>query len=147
MKINEFAKEVAVVMQPIHIYMIKRQPSALMKGKVTFPQMVIIGILHAKKECKMSDVSKILKVTKSAVTGLTDRLIKAGLLKRARSKRDRRVVKIRLTPKGASTARRLNNFTLKVIGGLFSNISQKERAQYLMILRKLQKNIEAKKRI
>ena len=55
-----------------------------------------------------------------------------------------RIVKIRLTPKGINIANKLKNYKLKMIRRLFVNISQKERAQYLGILKKIQKNIQKK---
>lgn len=144
MNLREFAKEVAGIIPTIHIELAKRQPDVFLKEKITFPQMVIISLLSGRNNCKMGDIAKILDVTKGAVTGLTDRLIKSGIIKRVRSKSDRRVVYVMLTSKGIRYAKRLNDFKLKIVSGLFSNISQKERAEYLKILRKLKKNIEAK---
>jgi len=144
MEIKGFAKEVAAIMPTIHVELVKRQPDFLLKEKMTFPQMIILNILETQKEWKMGDLSRILGVTKGAVTGLTDRLIKAGLLKRARSLKDRRIVHVTLTAKGLKRAQQLKNFRLNLISSLFANISQRERTQYLVIMRKLQKNIRAK---
>ena len=144
MNIREFAKEVAAITPAIHMALVRRQPKALAKGKITFSQMVILGLLRAKKECKMGEISKALGVTKSAVTGITDRLIKSGLLRRSRSKSDRRVVYITLAPKGVNLSRQLRDFNLRVVSNLFSNISHGERSSYLAILRKVRKNISRK---
>ncbi len=144
MAIREFAKEVLTIFPSIHAKVLKGQPAILEKGKITISQMVLLELVHAKKECKMTDVSKVLGVTKSAVTGLTDRLLSMGLLRRTRLRVDRRIVKIRLTPKGINIANKLKNYKLKMIRRLFVNISQKERAQYLGILKKIQKNIQKK---
>lgn len=144
MDLKKFSKEVASILPTIHVELVKRQPEFMLR-KITLPQMVIINILSARPGCKMGDLSKILGVTKGAVTGLTDRLMRSGLLRRARSKEDRRIVNVELTSKGKSYARRLNEFKLKVVSSLFSNISADERAQYLAILRKLQRNVQAKR--
>lgn len=144
MAIREFAKEVLTVFPSIHAKVLKGQPAVLKKGKITISQMVLLELVHAKKECKMTDVSKVLGVTKSAVTGLTDRLLSMGLLRRTRLRVDRRIVKIRLTPKGINIANKLKNYKLKMIRRLFATISQKERTQYLDILKKIQKNIQKK---
>jgi len=142
MNIQKFAEEVLTVFPSIHAKVLKGQPAVLKKGKITISQMVLLELVHAKKECKMSDVSKILGVTKSAVTGLTDRLLRMGLLRRTRLRVDRRIVKIRLTPKGIDIANKLKKYKLKMIRRLFATISQRERSQYLGILKKIQKNIE-----
>lgn len=144
MEIKAFAKEVAAILPAIHVELVKRQPDFLLKEKMTFPQMIILTILGSRKEYKMGDFARILGVTKGAVTGLTDRLITMGLLRRFRSRKDRRVVYITLSPKGLKRSRQLANFRLKVISSLFSNIGQRERARYLVILRKVQKNIRAR---
>ncbi|UCD55435.1 MAG: MarR family transcriptional regulator [Candidatus Omnitrophota bacterium] len=144
MQVNEFAKEVLSIFPSIHGKVLKGQPAVLKEGKITLSQMLLLELVHAKRECKMSDVSKILGVTKSAITGITDRLLKMGFLRRARLQTDRRIVKIRLTPKGINIANKLKNYKLKMIRRLFATISQKERAQYLHILKKIQKNIQKK---
>jgi len=141
MNIHKFAKEVLTVFPSIHAKVLKGQPAVLKKGKITISQMVLLELVHAKKQCKMSDISRVLGVTKSAVTGLTDRLIRAGFLKRFRLKVDRRIVKIRLTPRGVNVANKLKNYKLKMIRRLFAKISQRERTQYLGILKKIQKKI------
>ena len=144
MDVRKFAKEIVATLPQIHLEFVRRQPNIIMKGKLTFPQMIILEILRAQNECKMGDLSRMLGVTKSAVTGLTDRLIKVGLARRRRSKEDRRVVKIKLTPKGSSLSKQINEYKLRMIASLFSNISPKERTVYLGILRKLEKNIRVK---
>ena len=146
MSLRDFAKKVAAITPSIHIMLIRRMPKMLAKGKMTFPQTVIMDILRARKICKMGDLSKALGVTKSAVTGITNRLIKAGLLKRINSRVDRRIINIQLTSKGAKLAREFGNYKLGLLQDLFSNINAKERLQYLRILGKLHRNILRRKK-
>ena len=145
MDIKKFSKETIKIITPIHIAFIRLQPNVLTKGKISFPQMVIMEILRLKRTCKMSDVSYALGVTKSAVTGLTDRLIKAGFIQRSRSTHDRRIVNITFTPKGANLARKLYKSKLKTIESLFSGLSSSERSHYLSILKKINRNLSTKK--
>lgn len=139
---RNFAKEVAAIVPSMHIALARQQPKDLMKGKITFSQTVIVQLLSRKKYCKMTDIAKMLDVTKSAVTGFSDRLIKMQIIKRFRSRKDRRIVNVTLTPKGKALAKKLDNFRLKVIAKLFSSLNRKERAQYLHILQKITKNIK-----
>ncbi|MBN1354316.1 MAG: MarR family transcriptional regulator [Candidatus Omnitrophica bacterium] len=145
MDMRKFARELAALIPQIHSEFLRRQPQELLKGRMTFAQMIILDFLYMKGESKMGDVSRAMGVTKSAVTGLTDRLIKVGFLRRFRSLNDRRIVRITLSKRGSAVARRLAGYKLKMIGTLFSNISQKERRQYLGILKKLQKNLDRKR--
>lgn len=144
MKISEFAKEVVAITPSIHAAVLQRHPNVLSHGRVTIPQMFIMEALLSKKECNMTELAKMLGVTKSAVTGVIDRLIKERLVQRSRPERDRRVVKIHLTEKGAQLSKKLRDFQLRVIADLFSNINVNERTQYLHILQKVQKNIRNK---
>ena len=144
MTLKDFSKEVASILPYIHVELLKRQPAELVKSKISFTQMVILGILSKMDNTKMGDLSKTLGVTKSAVTGLIDRLIRSGLARRSRSKEDRRIVRVSLTTKGLNFSKKMDDFKLNSIGSLFSNINQDERVQYLEILRKLRNNIQAK---
>ena len=139
---HNFAKEVAEIVPRMHIALARQQPKDLMKGKITFSHMVIVQLLSRKKCCKMTDIAKILGVTKSAVTGFSDRLLKIQIIKRFRSRKDRRIVNVTLTLKGKALAKKLDNFRLRIIAKLFSSLNQKERAQYLHILQKITKNIK-----
>ena len=145
MKSRDFAKEVMAITPYIHGEFFRRQPRVLMKGKISLPQMVMLDFLNIKKECKMSDISSVMGVTKSAVTGIADRMIRLNLVKRARLKDDRRVVKIRLTPRGRSLAHTLYTYKLKMIDRLFSMVSENERLQYVTILKKVRDAIIAEK--
>jgi len=141
MNIKTFAKEVIQVTPSIHASFIRNMPADLKKGKITISQMLILEMLQKNRECRMSDISISLGVTKSAITALTDRLIKTHLVMRSRSQKDRRVVRARLTQKGLMLANRIRNYRLAIISRLFSGISRSERAEYLAILKKVQRNL------
>ena len=141
MKIREFAREVASLMHAIHATFVRQQPDALMKGRLILSHVVIIDMLRKENECKMSDISEKIGITRSAVTGLVDRLIREGVLRRLRSRKDRRIVRIKLTQRGMKLSNKLNDFRMHIIMTLFKNVSSRERLQYLCILRKLHKNI------
>ncbi len=141
MDIKAFANEVIAITPHIHASFLRNLPAALKEEKITISQTLILEMLRENRECRMSDISKSLGVTKSAVTAITDRLIETHLVKRLRSQNDRRVVRASLTAKGFVLSRKLRNYKLKIISRLFSDISRKERAQYMAILRKVQKNL------
>ncbi|MFH1594204.1 MAG: MarR family transcriptional regulator [Candidatus Omnitrophota bacterium] len=144
MNIRRFSKEISGIMPHIHASLIRALPNEITKGKIGFPQMVIMDILLEKGRCKMSDLSRVIGVTKGAVTGITDRLIAAGLLDRLRSGVDRRIVYTMLTKRGIRISKKIRNHKLNTISALFSSISRGERDQYLRIMKKLQKKMKAK---
>ena len=57
-------------------------------------------------ELKLSELSQRIYLSKAGITKMMDRLQKAGFVKRARSKTDRRVIMARLTKRGATVLER-----------------------------------------
>lgn len=65
---------------------------------ITGPQGMLIGTLAHFGEMKVSDLSEKLGLSNSTVSGILDRLETQGLVERTRSKEDRRVVYVNVTP-------------------------------------------------
>ena len=67
----------------------------------TLPRFDVLATLHSAPDgLRMSELSQLLNVSNSNVTGVVDRLVKDGLLYREALAGDRRVLKIGLTHKG-----------------------------------------------
>jgi DNA-binding MarR family transcriptional regulator len=87
----------------------------------------ILQELAEGKELSMSDLSKILQVTKPNITGLTDKLVKMNYVERVSSSSDRRVFLIRLTDEGKGF---LNKTVEELIGAsarLFNNLEEEDK--------------------
>ncbi|MDT8717781.1 MarR family transcriptional regulator [Clostridium sp. 19966] len=65
---------------------------------MTGPQGMLIGILLHFNKMKISELSEKLQLSNSTVSGIIDRLENQGLVERTRSKEDRRVVYVNVTP-------------------------------------------------
>jgi DNA-binding MarR family transcriptional regulator len=76
--------------------------SALMASgvRITAAQAGILFLLKQKNGRTMTELSQILGIDNSTMTGLTDRLEKAGFLKRHANPGDRRASHIHITPQG-----------------------------------------------
>ena len=68
-------------------------------SELTFPQLSVISMLEKYGEQKVSELSEKMGLSDSTVSGILDRLEQKGIIKRERTKDDRRVVKISLTGK------------------------------------------------
>lgn len=68
--------------------------------RVTAAQTGILFLLKHKDGRTMTELSQILGIDNSTMTGLTDRLEKAGFLKRHANPGDRRTSHIHITPQG-----------------------------------------------
>ena len=64
---------------------------------ITMPQGFVIGILSKRGEIKISDLSRVIGLTNSTVSGIIDRLEKQNIVERNRSEEDKRVVYVKLT--------------------------------------------------
>lgn len=64
---------------------------------MTFAQYRVLCVLDVLGDANMGQISDLLHSTRGNVTGIVDRLEEAGWLDRHRSKKDRRVVKVKLT--------------------------------------------------
>ncbi len=138
----EFAQEVNRIVPNIWREITHRQLNHPAWGKMSLPQMLLLEVLYHHRQCIMRELAEILSVSTPAVTGLVDRMVKGGYVRRVRDKKDRRVINIELTPKGAKAAQGVSTTRQKMIQDLFGKLSASERETYLKILRKVFAGIE-----
>ncbi len=69
---------------------------------LTMPQFFVMMMIDAKGSRKMSELAELLSLNFGTATGIVDRLVRDGYLKRQRDEKDRRVVRVYLTDKGKS---------------------------------------------
>ncbi len=88
--------------------------------RVTLPQATVLFLLAAKDSRMMSELGRMIGVDNSAMTGLVDRLEKAGLVRREAKRQDRRAQLIRITPEGRDEAGK----AAKIIQGVNGKIRE-----------------------
>ncbi|MFC4620486.1 MarR family winged helix-turn-helix transcriptional regulator [Camelliibacillus cellulosilyticus] len=105
-------------------------------------QYMILGMLFLEGDLSMGDLRENTLVTKQAVTGLVDRLNRGGYLETYTDSRDRRITRVRLTPKGQETLQIIR--PLRVLGNrkAFSVLSDEEFSQLSAILPKLIRHLK-----
>ncbi len=69
---------------------------------VTTPQMICLVAIKQENSLTLSQLSKIVSLSPSTLTGILDRLEKKFLIERVRDKQDRRKVHIYITDEGRS---------------------------------------------
>lgn len=141
-----FAKQIAHILPQILAAFTKRLKNELTKGNISLPQLTILEYLNIKGTCIMSDIAKLISVTMSGATGLTDRMIKNKYLTRMRDRKDRRIVKVRITPKGRKVARFIMRHRVNMIENMFVKLSNADRKSYLEILQKVHKNLSTQRK-
>lgn len=76
-------------------------------AELSFSQWVILMALRDKRAETCADIARHMNYDTGAITRLVDQLEKRGLVARARSTTDRRIVHLKLLPQGKAMAKRL----------------------------------------
>jgi len=76
------------------------QDSVYGKYGLTTEQFGILAAIKSRGPLRPSDLSQILERTPNSISMLIDRMVKAGLVRRTRDRKDRRTVTVSLTGKG-----------------------------------------------
>ena len=138
MPIKEFADRINDIMPVMIKEFAKRQVNELSKGKITLPQVLILGFLEKSGEAKMTDLAHFMSVSTAAMTGMIDRIVKYGYASRGSEPKDRRVVNIKITAKGSDIIKKINSQRRQMIIDIFGRVSEIDRADYLRVLSKIE---------
>jgi DNA-binding MarR family transcriptional regulator len=110
---------------------------------ITGPQLWALKILSQNGQLSLSELSRMMYLHPSTITGVVDRLERKDLVLRKRDDRDRRVIKIELTPEGISLSKKTPNpIQGKMIYGLRS-LKRNELHSIFDAVQKLTEMMEA----
>ena len=137
MDINRFSQRMIALLPQMLRGFARRESNYLSRGKITIPQLGALEYLSTRRESPMNELARHLGVTRPAATGLVDRLIIQGLVHRQGDPRDRRVVRVGLTPKGRRVLDNIWSQKQRMIQQVFGRISPASRAQYLATLQRV----------
>ncbi|OGP22973.1 MAG: hypothetical protein A2038_07380 [Deltaproteobacteria bacterium GWA2_57_13] len=115
----------------------KRLEDDLERLHLTPPQFYVLATIGYAGGLPFGEIGEKLMVTVSNLTGIVDRLEEKGLVVRDRDARDRRVVRVRLTEKGAKLHRSTIPFFEKSIAEFFSPLTKVQQKELASLLRKL----------
>jgi DNA-binding MarR family transcriptional regulator len=79
------------------------------KFGITGPQLWVLKTIFQNGSLPLGELSKKMYMHPSTITGVIDRLEKKGYVSRDRDRKDRRVIKVQLTPKGKRLVKRAPN--------------------------------------
>lgn len=110
-----------------------------LRSKETLPegQVFLLIMLNNQGTVKATDIAVKLGITSGAVTGMTDKMEKLGLIRRERSEEDRRVVRISLTEHGADTLERIRLARFNRLSELISQLEPDELQQMEHVFTKM----------
>ncbi|MDE2639928.1 MAG: MarR family winged helix-turn-helix transcriptional regulator [Chloroflexota bacterium] len=105
--------------------------------------LIQLGILNACLKGRADTVSglaTVIPVDAGSLSRHVDKLVKQGLLRRRRSQRDRRVVRLELTDEGTALVRELTHAVREVNAALLSGVSEDEQQCLVSVVRKIVEN-------
>jgi len=102
-------------------------------------EFFILKTLYELGPKKSSDLSKILNVSASHITAVTDSLIEKNWIERVRSVKDRRIVDIHLTEDGKSILEQYEKKKTDFLLEKFNDFSDEDIANFIILFKKLLK--------
>jgi MarR family transcriptional regulator, organic hydroperoxide resistance regulator len=142
---SEIKPEVDSILEAIvYLYTESRRVTKEVARRVdlTGPQLTVLKMLEGVGDLSLSELSERIRAQNSTVTGIIDRMEREGLVVRARSTEDRRVVNIRLTEKGARIAREIAVEPMEVFRSALESLSAGEMRDLLRILTKIAQRVQ-----
>ena len=131
---EQIAKEISILLPK---FLRGMRAGLTVPSNITAPQLIMLLTIYEKGTCKGIDLSKELRISAPTVTGMIDRLSKAGYLKRIPDSSDRRVINIQLTKKGIDTVKDFFKEVRKRWKSILIRLSSEDRGNYLRILKRI----------
>jgi len=100
-----------------------------------FSQCELVGFVSEHDSPTMRDIARHFNITAPSATSLVEVLVREKMIVREQDARDRRTVRVRLTPAGKRTAALLSKRKAKVLGGIIRKLEPHERHDLERILR------------
>ena len=109
---------------------------------LTGPQLTVVKMLQHLGDLSLSELSERIRAGNSTVSGIIDRMEREELVKRVRSKEDRRVVHIKLTEKGRELAKSVPIQPMEIFQAAIASLEPDELTTVLRILTKLARRVD-----
>jgi len=111
---------------------------SLLESELSLPQMLLLGALYWDGRALVPRrVRNTLVVEAQSLTGLIDRLEEGGWAKRLKHPKDRRKIRVQITPKGRSKYEEAAAHSDKTAETYFKALTAGERNQLRTVLMKL----------
>lgn len=106
-------------------------------ARLNLSDLVVADLLTRQDTCIMSDVARALGSPLSTATTVVDRLVKSGLVERARSENDRRSVRLAMTAEGRRLAALLKKQQLRSSQIMLAALKPQEQRDFLALFERM----------
>lgn len=105
-------------------------------------QFDVLCIIYEKGQITMGELCKEISSACSTATDLADKLEKAGYVERLREKRDRRVVRLNILPKGEKLIKSVIERRAEKLGLILETFEEEDRMKTISFLETLTDKLE-----
>lgn len=137
--LNESIEVARLFQEVMHLFKHNMKKSVGDTG-ISAPQGMIIGLLSKNKKMKITELSNYLSLSNSTVSGIIDRLEAQEMVIRERSKDDKRVVYVSISPNFEKMHKNLHKLFEKRIQDIMNQGTKEE-------LQKIFEGLEALKKL
>jgi DNA-binding MarR family transcriptional regulator len=110
---------------------------------LTGPQLTLLRELVGEGELAVGELAKAIHLSQATVTGILDRLVQRGLVRRRQGDRDRRRVLVHLTQEGREMLARTPPLLQEHFTAQFAKLADWEQTQILSSLQRVVAMMEA----
>jgi len=103
------------------------------KKKISIPQYTLLGFLSVHEHLNMGQMAALMGHTTPATTGLVDRLTETGLVLRFNTQVDRRLVLVRITPKGRLLVDEMKTELMQCLDTVMASLDNEDAKAWLRI--------------
>jgi DNA-binding MarR family transcriptional regulator len=136
-RMREDAEKLADIFTVLQRCFLSNLSRELSRGHVSFPQYFLLGYLGQQKSLSMSEIAARMSHTTAAATGLVDRLVKPGYVRRRSARDDRRKILVQVTKKGAGLVERIHEDMVGNLIKLMGQLTPGEQRAWVKIYEKI----------
>jgi DNA-binding MarR family transcriptional regulator len=123
------------IIQGVHLdFMVKRT--------ITQTQFLVLVAIHSSKRSSMNFLAKNMQVSMPTISGIVDRLVKAGFIKRSEDPQDRRQVMVELTTSGQALITQFQQAIRLRWNEVLKSLSEKELVSFYQVIIKLSEQLQ-----
>lgn len=137
LSLSKFGDRMIILLPALMQELWQYERSFFARGDINIPQLEALNYLYGQDSCTMRQLARTMGLRESTTTGLVDRLVAQGFVKRQRDSQDRRVVHAAITAKGKAALKELRCQQRRGFMALFKRVSASERSRWLKIIEKL----------
>lgn len=129
-------------MQRVYVMIKNREERVLGKLGLTSEQFGVLIAIHPNNSARVTDIAYQVTRSVNSVSMIVDRMVKAGLVRRVRDKKDRRTVNVYLTEKAKSVLGQAIQLEEDFVLLVFSDVSLGGKQTLIERLKSFQDRVE-----